>query len=72
MRFLNSRYAKVFSYKGFDICTLKCACPANGDRLGYVIDDVRFADQEFDQIDAAAREIDTRIMHSAIGVMAPC
>ncbi len=58
MNFLNNRYAKVFSYKGFDICTLKSACPAEGDRLGYVIDDERFAGQDFELLDYAVRAID--------------
>lgn len=58
MKFLNNRYAKVFSHKGFDICTLKSACPAKGDRLGYVIDDARFAGREFNLLDDAVREID--------------
>lgn len=58
MRFLNNRYAKVFSHKGFDICTLKSACPAKGDRLGYVIDDARFAGRTFNLLDDAVREID--------------
>lgn len=58
MKFLNNRYAKVFGHKGFDICTLKNACPTKGDRLGYVIDDERFADQEFELLDYAIRAID--------------
>lgn len=58
MKFLNNRYAKVFSHKGFDICVMKSACPAKGDRLGYVIDDARFAGREFNLLDDAVREID--------------
>lgn len=58
MKFLNDRYAKVFSHKGFDICTLKSACPAKGDRLGYVIDDVQFESQDFELLDDAVKAID--------------
>ena len=60
MKFLNNRYAKVFSYKGVDICTLKSACPANGDRLGYVIDNEQFAGQDFDLIEDAVKAIDAQ------------
>ncbi|MBU9728288.1 hypothetical protein [Diplocloster modestus] len=59
MKFLNDRYAKVFNHKGFDICTLKSACPGQGDMLGYVIDDARFVDQTFDLIDDAVKAINT-------------
>ncbi|MFR1351460.1 MAG: hypothetical protein ACLSCA_03405 [[Clostridium] symbiosum] len=58
MKFLNARYAKVYSHKGLDICTLKSACPAKGDRLGYVIDDERFAGQDFELLEHAVRAID--------------
>lgn len=57
MKFLNNRYAKVLSYKGFDICVLKSACPANGDKLGYVIDDERFENQDFKLLDDAIKTI---------------
>lgn len=57
MKFLSNRYAKVYSYKGFDICTLKTACPAKGDGLGYVIDDEQFDGEMFEQIDDAVRII---------------
>ena len=49
---------KVFGYKGFDICTLKSACPANGDSLGYMVDDECFANQDFNLIDDAIAAID--------------
>lgn len=58
MKFLNNRYAKVFSHKGLDICTLKSACPANGDKLGYAIDDAQFAGQDFELLEYAVRAID--------------
>ena len=59
MKFLNNRYVKVFSHKGFDICTLKSACPAKGDRLGYVIDADQFDGQDFELIEYAVRAIDS-------------
>lgn len=58
MKVLNDRYIKVFNYKGIDICTLKIACPDDGDSLGYVIDDEHFIDQEFDLFNTAMHEID--------------
>lgn len=58
MKFLSNRYAKVYSHKGFNICTLKTACPAKGDRLGYMIDDERFAGQDFELLEYAVRAID--------------
>lgn len=58
MKCLNNRYMKVFGYKGFDICTLKSACPANGDSLGYMVDDECFANQDFNLIDDAIAAID--------------
>lgn len=57
MKFLSNRYAKVFTHKGFDIYTLKSACPAKGDRLGYVIDDERFANQDFNLLSEAIEAI---------------
>lgn len=66
MKCLNNRYAKVFSHKGFDICTLKSACPVNGDRLGYVVDDMRFANQDFNLIDEAIAAID-RLSNNPLG-----
>lgn len=60
MKFLSNRYAKVFSYRGYDICTLKNACPAKGDRLGYVVDDECFTNQVFDLLDDAIEAIDNQ------------
>ncbi|MCC8024172.1 MAG: hypothetical protein LIP16_02545 [Clostridium sp.] len=57
MKFLSDRYAKVYSHKGFAICALKSANPSEGDKLGYVIDDERFAGQEFCLLDDAVKEI---------------
>lgn len=42
LKFLDDRYAVVCIYKGYAICTLKVAVPAEHDELGYVIDDARF------------------------------
>ena len=39
---------------------LKSACPANGDRLGYVIDNEQFAGQDFDLIEDAVKAIDAQ------------
>lgn len=58
MKFLNNRYAKVFICRGINICVLKCACPAKGDKLGYVIDDERFAGREFDLLEDAVKAIE--------------
>lgn len=58
MKFLNERYAKVFSHKGFDICTLRSAVPENGDDLGYVIDDERFAGRSFEMVEDSVNAID--------------
>lgn len=66
MKYLNNRYAKVFNHKGFDICTLKNACPVNGDRLGYVVDDMRFTNQDFNLIDEAIAAID-RLSNNPLG-----
>lgn len=58
MKFLNERYAKVFSHKGFDICTLRSATPATGDGFEYVIDDERFAGMRFEMVEDAVNAID--------------
>ena len=58
MKYLDNRYAKVFSYKGFDICTLKSASPVNGDKLGYMVNDVCFINKDFNLIDDAIVAID--------------
>ena len=42
LKFLDDRYTIVCKYKGYAICTLKVAVPAENDELGYVIDDARF------------------------------
>ena len=51
MMFLSNRYAKVYSHKGYDICTLKVANPSNGDSLAYVIDSIDFIGQEFNDVE---------------------
>ena len=65
MKFLSDRYTKVLSYKDFDICTLKAACPANQDPLGYFIDNQDFPNQEFHLIDDAIKAIDMRLKEKA-------
>lgn len=57
MMFLSNRYAKIYSYKGYDICTLKVANPSNGDSLAYVIDSVDFVGQEFNDVEDAIAAI---------------
>lgn len=59
MKFLNDRYSSVYNYKGFDICTLKVACPAEGDNLGYVIDSNLFSDRTFSDVESAIVAIDS-------------
>ena len=59
MKYLNEKkYKKVCEHNGVDICTLKVAIPANGDELGYVIDDMRFDGQVFAHPENAAEKID--------------
>lgn len=59
MKFLNERYAKVFSHKDFDICILRNTCPAKGDNFEYVIDAEQFAGRTFELMDDAINAIDT-------------
>lgn len=58
MNFLSNRYAKIFCHRGYDICTLKSACPTKGDSLGYVIDDEQFINQDFNSLEDAIKAID--------------
>ncbi|WP_320990599.1 hypothetical protein [Hungatella sp.] len=62
MKFLSNEYVKVFCYKGFDICTLKTACPEQGNNLGYVIDDYRFSGRYFNLLDTAISAIDAQLI----------
>lgn len=57
MKFLNNRYASVYNYKGFDICTLKVACPAEGDELGFRIDSALFDGRVFNDVANAINAI---------------
>ena len=57
MVFLSNRYAKVYTHKGYDICTLKVANPSNGDSLAYVIDSTDFLGQEFNDVTDAIAAI---------------
>ena len=58
MKYLDDRYARVFTHKGFDICTLKVAVPEAGDDMGYVIDNELFGGQVFNDISEAISSID--------------
>lgn len=60
MKFLSDRYVSVYNHRGFDICTLKVAAPANGDQMGYVIDNAEFSGQVFDDISEAISAIDKK------------
>ena len=57
-RYLDGRYAAVYRYRGYPICTLKVAVPSEGDSLGYVIDDTEFCGMEFDSIETTMEAID--------------
>lgn len=65
MKILSDRYTKVLSYKDFDICTLKAACPADQDPLGYFIDNQDFFNQEFNLIDDAIQAIELQLKEKA-------
>ncbi|WP_455714119.1 hypothetical protein [Anaerosporobacter sp.] len=60
MTLLSNRYAIVYSHKGYDICTLKAACPTRGDSMAYVIDSVEFQGQEFNDVTDAIVAINTK------------
>ena len=60
MKYLDDRYTKIYTHKGFDICTLKTAVPADGDEMGYVIDSDLFAGRVFDDIADAITAIEER------------
>lgn len=55
--FLSDRYVEVCRYMGYPICTLKEARPAEGDKLGYVIDDSKFEGQIFEHPEEAMAAI---------------
>lgn len=50
LKYLDDRYEKVYTHKGYDICILKKAVPGNGDSLNYRIDDGVFAGQQYECI----------------------
>ncbi len=62
MNFLSERYAKVSTYQGMDICTLKSACPADGDELGYKVDNEYFSESIYNHPEDAMKAIDLAIM----------
>lgn len=57
MKYLNDGYVKIYTHKGYDICTLKMATK---DELGYVINDSKFYGKSFKLIDDAIKEINKR------------
>jgi len=61
MTYLSERYAKVLEHKGIDICTLKSAVPADGDKLGYVIDNEQFKGKVYNLLDEAIKDIDNML-----------
>lgn len=59
MKYLNDKYVSVYVHKELAICTLKVASPANGDKMGYVIDSELFSGQVFNDIVDAINAIDS-------------
>lgn len=58
MKTLNEKYVKVYTHKGYDIYTLKTANPGEGDNLGYIVNDLKFLDMDFNLISDAIKAID--------------
>jgi hypothetical protein len=58
MKYLDDRYVSIYTHKGIDVCTLKVACPKNGDGLGYAIDHAYFKGCEYNLADDAIKAID--------------
>jgi len=58
VKYLDNRYVKVLSHRGYDICTLKSACPISGDSLGYVINHSSFKGHDYNTVDDAIKAID--------------
>lgn len=57
MLVLSDEYVEVCRYMGYAICTLKVARPAEGDKLGYAIDDPKFKGQAFEHPEEAMAAI---------------
>lgn len=66
MKYLDERYAKVYTQKGIDICSLKSACPAEGDSFGYAIDHSYFKGQEYNHPSDAVKAINKAIKDKKI------
>lgn len=66
MKFLSEKYAKISTYHGTDICTLKSACPADGDELGYKIDNEYFGESIYNHPKDAMKAIDLAILSGKI------
>ena len=58
MKYLSERYAKVYTHKEIDICTLKIANPSEGDELGYRIDNDKLKDKVYNHPEEAITSID--------------
>lgn len=58
MKYLSDKYVSVYTYKGFDICTLKVASPLEGDELGYLVDSTQFIGKVYSNVDDAMSAID--------------
>jgi len=58
MKYLSDKYVSIYSYKGFDICILEVAVPADGDELGYLIDSKQFRGKVFNDVESAIAAID--------------
>jgi hypothetical protein len=64
MKYLSDRYAKVYTHNGIDICTLKSACPEEGDELGYKIDHQYFDGCTYQHVEYAIKAIDLVLKNS--------
>lgn len=58
MKYLSDKYVCVYTYKGFDICTLEVAVPVDGDELGYLIDSTEFIGKVYSNVEDAMFAID--------------
>lgn len=66
MIFLSERYSKISTYQRMDICTLKSACPADGDELVYKIDNEYFGESIYNHPEEAMKAIDLALLSGNI------
>lgn len=66
MKVLNDRYATVMNHRGLNICTLKSACPAAGDNLGYKIDHIFFSGCDYNHPEDAVKAINDAIKNKVL------